>query len=140
MHDAHMKMLARILGEVYRIQNAIEGMHPSASDSHVYGLLKGFETSIDSELEQADGISKEKLRHMDEVLSEIFDNEEKLAQFQGFYDIEDELRSRGINRVDAMKILKFLKADYRFTELIDKMDSSGSPTECRTFELYEDEK
>ena len=140
MHDTHMRMLARILGEVYRIQNAIEGMHPSASGSHVYGLLNGFETSIDSELELADGISGDKLRHMEEVLSEIFYDEEKVSQFQGFYDIERELQSRGVTRVDAIKILKFLKADDRFTELIEKMDSSRSPAECRTFELYEYEK
>ena len=140
MHDAHMKMLARILGEIYRIQNAIEGMPPSASGSHVYGLLKDFEVSIDEELEQADGISNEKLGQMDEVLTEIFDDNEKLEQFKGFYDIENELQSREITRVDALKILKFLKADDRYTDLIDKMDSTGSPTECRTFELYNDEK
>ena len=97
MYDAHMKMMARILGEIYRIQNAIEGMPPSAPYSQVYGLLNGFEVCIDQELQQAEGISNEKLDAATEVLSEISDDKEKLEQFKGFYDIQSKLASRGIN-------------------------------------------
>ena len=39
-----------------------------------------------------------------------------------------------------MKILKYWQAEDRFEELITKMDSSNSPTECKTFELQDYEK
>ena len=140
MHDAHMKMMARILGEIYRIQNAIEGMPRSASGSQVYGLLNGFEVCIDMELEQSESISKEKLNAAADVLSEIFYDGEKLDKFRGFYQIEDELTSRGIDRIDAIKMLTYWQADGRFKELIEKMNSEDSPVECRTFELHDYER
>lgn len=140
MHDAHMKMLARILGEIYRIQNATEGMTPSASGARVYGLLNGFEVSIDRELERAEGISNEKLDATMDVLEEIQIDEKKMADFTGFYDIEPTLLARGVNRADAIQIFTYLKANDQFSDLIEKMDSSNSPQECRTFKIYDYEK
>ena len=139
-HDSTKRLPGRILGEIYRIQNATEGMEPVAGPGRIYGLLNGFDEAIDEELEYAKGISNDKLGAVTDVLNPIFDDPERLNQFQGFYDVEKELQARGVSRTEAMKILKYLWNNESFTELIDKMDSSRSPAECRTFELRTYEK
>ncbi len=72
-----------------------------------------------------------------DVLEPIWADEEKLKNFRGFYDIERELEQRGVHRSDAIAILRYLKANHQFTDVIEKMDSSHSPSECRRFELTE---
>ena len=62
---------------------------------------------------------------------------EKLQTFNGFYNIEHELSNGGVGRGQAIEILRYLHADGRFNEVITRMDSSGSPSECRKFELGE---
>ena len=139
-HDPATKLLGRILGEIYRIQNATEGMHCGAGPGQIYGLLNGFDEAIDTELDHTKGVSTDKLQAAAELLEPILQDPEKLEQFKGFYDVESALQARGISRTDAMQIFKYWWNDHRFVQLIEKMNSSRSPVECKTFELGEYEK
>lgn len=56
--------------------------------------------------------------------------------FKGFYDIERELQEAGVDRAQAIRILTFFQANGQFQELIAKMDTSHSPSECRTFRVH----
>lgn len=131
------QLFGRLLGEVFRIQRAMPDIACAASDAQIYGLLNGFEDSLVEILERTGYISSEKVKAVMDVLEPIWTDEEKLKNFRGFYDIERELDQRGVDRSDAIAILRYLKANHQFTDVIEKMDSSYSPTECRRFELTE---
>ena len=129
-------MLGKILGEIYRMESAI-GMDCPASPARIYGLLRGFETAIDDELAEVGGVEATKVKGVMDVLEPIWRNEDRLADFKGYYDIESDLEERGIYREDAIKILRYLFANGQFREVILKMNSQHSPVECKTFELGE---
>jgi hypothetical protein len=131
------RFLGKILGEIFRIQRYSETNICSASDAQIYALLHGFEGAVDDIFEQMGDISSEKLQIVMDILEPIWFDKEKLAKFKGFYDIERELQEKGIDRPDAYHILTFLKANGQYTSVIEKMDSSNSPVECRTFEITE---
>lgn len=134
-------LVGKLLGEIYRIQNRSNGDIPcQAGEGHIYGLLHGFERAIEEELDQIGFISEEKLAIVEEILSEYFYDKEKLEKFKGFYDIENRLKENDIDRGEANRILKYLSADGRFVEVIEKMNSSNSPVECKTFELSDWDK
>ena len=139
-HDPTTRLLGRLLGEIYRIQNATKGMVPPAAPGQIYGLLNGIDEAIDLELENTKGISNDKLEAAADVVEPIFHDPDQLEKFTGFYDIEDELTARGITRPEAMQIFTYWKANAKFTPLIEKMNSGNSPIECKTFELNEFEK
>lgn len=127
-------LLAKILGEIYRTQLNSKVSCP-AGEAKVYGLLNGFEHVIDEELEGIGYVSQEALTAVINTLDSIFIDDKKLKSFKGFYDIEDDLRKKGVDRWQAIRILTYLNANHQFQELIAKMDTSGSPSECRTFKL-----
>lgn len=132
--DANQLLLGKILGEIYRLQRKTESPC-SASDGTIYGLLNGFEETTQEELERVGFVTKEQVKHAADVLDAVWDDPEKMAAFKGFYDIEKELAAGGVDRMAAMKILTYFKANHSFQDLIAKMDTHGSPGECRTFEL-----
>ncbi len=127
-------MFGKILGELYRLQAAFD-VPCSATPARIYGLLNGFETEIDAELRETGVVEAEKVRAVMDVLQPIWDDTDKLKQFEGYYKIDGDLKNRGIDRGEAIKVLTFLKANGQFLEVIEKMDTPNSPAECRTFEL-----
>lgn len=130
-------LLGKILGEVYRIQRSSKEMACGASDSHIYALRNGFEHAVKEEIDRIGEITDDQVKAVMDVLEPIWMDQEKLKAFKGFYDIESDLQRRGVDRVEAIRILRYLKANHQFTEVIAKMDSSGSPSECRRFDLDE---
>lgn len=132
--DTNKLLLGKILGEIYRIQTKA-GMPLPVNQAHVYGLLNGLEFAVDRELEGIGFVSTEKLKYTSKVLNKIWENPSKLAAFKGFYDIEAELDAGGVDRETAIKIITYFKADGRFQELIEKMNSNHSPIECKDFNL-----
>jgi len=135
MEQGNKILLGKILGEIYRIEKRTNDMACPATEAQIYGLLNGFEHCIDEELEMTGAVTYEQYVTVLNVLDEIDMDPAKFEAFNGFYSIEDKLNSLGINRGKAIKIISYIYADRRFTTLIDKMDSAGSPMECRTFEL-----
>lgn len=132
--DTNQLLLGKLLGEIYRLQRKTD-TPCSASDATIYGLLNGFEETTQDELERVGVVTKEQVKHAGDVLNAVWDDQEKMANFKGFYDIEHKLAAGGVDRIDAIKIITYFKANNSFQDLIEKMDTSGSPGECRTFEL-----
>ena len=130
------RLLGLILGEVFRVQKAIK-VPCNASDAQIFGLLNGFDDVVNDILERTGSINPEQLKSVMDVLEPIWIDDKKKKAFKGFYDIEKDLQERGVDRSDAIRILTYLNANHQFTDLIAKMDSSHSPTECRRFELRE---
>lgn len=134
--DKETKLLfGKVLGEIFRLQKATGKISPGASDAQIYGLLNGFEETVDDVVERMGGISTEKMKAVMDVIEPIWSNEERLSKFKGYYDIEGKLASKGVDRSDAISIFTYLKANHQFTQLIQKMDSSDSPSECRRFDI-----
>lgn len=134
--DENKILLGKILGEIYRMQ--LRSNTPcGASKGKIFGLLNGFENVIDEEIEAIGYITKKQLNATIKILNPIYGDPTKLSEFKGFYDIEHELAAVGVDRSDAIRILMYLYADNKFTAMIDKMNSSGSPVECCTFDLSE---
>lgn len=50
---------------------------------------------------------------------------------------ERKLERLGINRAKAKTILTWFNAGDRYTNVIQKMNSTNSPVECKTFEVSE---
>lgn len=133
--DDTTKLLGKILGEIYRLQQKNDNITIQQPDSKIYALLNGFERTIKEELEVIGYVSDDHIEAVVSVINPIWMDEEKLENFTGYYDIEPDLKSRGIDRVLASKIFKYFKANGQFIELIDKMNSNNSPVECKNFEL-----
>lgn len=124
--------LGKILGEIYTLQNHINP--DPANKATIYGLLNGIEEEIDQQFEIR-FISNNKTKHVADILEEYFNDPEKEANFQGFYDIEHALKEGGVSRSEARIILTWLNAHGHFTNIIEKMDSPRSPSECKKFDL-----
>ena len=133
MEQEQKQFLGKILGEIYRLQMHTGNMACSPTKQQIYGLLHGFEEAIDDELETIGWISKEKIDHVANALDKYYNDEEKLKTFKGFYDIESGLISLGLSRGEISKVIKYFKAGENYLELIEKMDSGNSPSECRKF-------
>ena len=125
-------LMGKILGEIYRLQRRINDMPCKRGDQQIYGLLHGIEEAIEEELNTG-WLSNEKLELVAKALDEFDLDPEKKKAFKGFYDIEYGLKAAGLSRGEIYKAVKYLKAGGQFIDLIDRMDSSGSPSECRTF-------
>lgn len=139
MEKATKQLLGKILGEIYRLQTNTQ-IPCAASEGRIYGLLHGVEEAIDSELERVGFIPANKVLAMVEILDAINLDEEKLANFKGYRQIEHLVHSNDISRGEASVILKYFKGEDMFTDIIEKMDTTNSPYELRTFELSEFDK
>ena len=135
MTHTHL-LLGKVLGEIYRLQNACLPSGSGKDPAHVFGLLKGIETTIDEELEVMSCISNKQL----DVLIKVLEKAQNDPDFKGYYSIEPELKGANIERETAIVMLKFLNARGSFTDVIDKMNSSHSPIECKDFALKDWDK
>jgi len=127
-------LFGRMLGEMYRIQKKL-GMQ--VSDARIYGLLNGVEEAIDEEIEKIGYVSNRDISAVCDVLDEYYQDWDKVSKLDGFYEVEDKLRNKGIGRSKAIRILKYLYASNRYNDLIDKFDSPKSPVEAKKFKLKE---
>lgn len=132
--------IGRILGEILRLQKHAQPNMCGETDATIYGLLRGFEDVIDEQFDFAGAVTHDELNTVVEILKPYWEDQGKFDAFQGYYDIEPQFKVAGIDRSKAISILTYLNANGQFTELIDKMDSQQSPTECRKFELTQREK
>ena len=140
MNKESKLLFGKTLGELYRIQSNSENISCPAEPAQIFGLLNGFENVIEEEIERIGTVTNEELKKVITVLNEHWIDLEKREKFDGFYVIESKLKNVGIDRYKAIPILKYLKANHQFLELIEKMDSENSPSECRNFDLNEFEK
>ena len=129
--------LGIILGELYRLQKMTREDLCPVDDSTIYGLINGIEDEIDSQIDLKGYITSEHLKSAYSILQKHYDSEKKIAEFGGFYQIEDELKDLDIDRGLAIRIFKYIKGRNDFPELFEKMDSAGSPGECSKFNINE---
>ena len=132
-------VFGKLLGEIYRTQEMLQEGSSRTTKDHIYGLLNGIEWAIDVELERVGFVGKEETDAVMDVLTPIFDDQMKLEEFKGYYDIESDLEKRDVSRDQAIVILTHLKASGKFVEVIEKMDSCHSPVECKRFEIWDPE-
>jgi hypothetical protein len=131
--DKQMILMGKILGEVYRLQKNLSPNHCKVGDGTIYGLLNGFEDTINDELTHIGFISETQMKVVHDVLAPYFRNDREL---KGFYDIEYLLQENGVSRTDFIKIATKLTLENRYTELFKKFNTDSSPAECLTFNIY----
>jgi hypothetical protein len=133
MEKEQKQFLGKILGEIYRLQMHTNEMACGATKQRIFGLLHGIEEAIDEELETIGWVSNVDIQRVTDALEKFYPEDEKIAKFKGFYDIESGLRSLGLSRGQISQVIKYFKAGECYLELIEKMDSTNSPSECRKF-------
>jgi hypothetical protein len=134
--DQNKVLLGKILGEIYRIQSRMDIPH-GLSKKTIYGLLNGFEVEIEDILQSMGYVSSQQVKAVINVLDSIRSDPQKLNEFKGFYDLEEEVNARGVYREELMSILTYFNANGEFPEFIEKMKGQHSPAQCKTFDLDE---
>lgn len=136
MDSKTKKMFGIFLGETLEIKTILKGKKLDKSErATLYALKNGFESVINDYLDEDWYITIEEEKIVANVLTPYFNNEEKLNELKGFYDIEPELEEKGISRLKALAIMKYYYAKGSFISVLNKMDTTHSPQECRTFEI-----
>ena len=130
-------LFGKILGEIYRFQRASDVVVCPASQGRIYALLNGFEGAVERELEVVETISDTQVKAVTDILLVVWQDKNRLNHFKGYYDLEADLQRRNISREQAIKIFTYLKANHQFVDLIERMNSSHSPSECKNFDLDE---
>jgi len=125
--------LGRIMGEIFRIQKRVDSEMCPCGDADIYGLINGIEESIDRYVPadvtgpEQNIVTKEQFNFMCEILDKYWKCPE---EFGGYYTIESKVEKH-ISRTQALKIFTYLNLSSSYAELMEKMDSSGSPLELR---------
>ncbi len=114
--NLHPKMLAEIL----RLQRWAGG--DSVSADRIFGLLHGFESTLEQESE-SDGISKSTQRKIEDLLEDV----EHGKQSSDGMSIKDRLHRDGVDESDASRVMELCRLQSRFTEGIEQIvQSQGS--------------
>ena len=131
--DLNTRLLARILGEIFRLQRKL-GVPVPVNSGTVYGLLNGVGAALEAVVGDR-WYDSDRVHEATAVLSKVLYNRRQLELFEGFCDLEPAWQEARFDRADAIVLLTYLYNRGLFVELIDKMDSDRSPMECRTFQL-----
>lgn len=129
------KLVGFFLGELYEIKCLLKSK--PIDKAKLYGLKNGFESVINDYVDEDWWVSLEDQKTVADILDPYFRDDAKLKELKGFYDIEPLLEKKGIDRLKALTIMKYFYSKGNFIEVLNKMDSSYSPQECRTFEISE---
>ncbi len=119
--DKDLKLaLGKILGEIYRLQGRTLKM-PAVSEQTVFGLLNGFEETIDQEIGGLKMITQDEVRHVSSVL-ERYENDPLLLQsLVGYTAVEREMARYGIDWSTAQKIVTLLRHQRKYPKVIQKL-------------------
>lgn len=135
MDSKEKKVLGVILGELYEIKCLLK--KKTVDIALLFALKNGFESEINDQLNEEWFVSKEDEKKVADVLTPYFDDPVKLEKLSGFYDIERELEELGIQRLKAICIMKYFWTKGSFIRVLERMDTSSSPEEARTFNITE---
>ncbi|WP_338705237.1 hypothetical protein [Priestia aryabhattai] len=111
--------LGKILGEIYRLQRA-QGIL-QVPEEKVFGLLNGFEETLNGELAGLDFISEAEVEIVADYFDPYWKYKKGLEELPNQKSIELELERLGVRKGNFGTILKYLYANNRFTEEIDKL-------------------
>lgn len=110
--------LGKVIGEIYRSQKANGDVN--VSDSHIYGLLNGFEDSVNKEFSTEFTISSAKVETVSQYFYPFYTGERDVAELNSF-NARMDLERQGISESEYHQILKFLKAEGRYEIEIEKL-------------------
>lgn len=114
--------LGRVLGELLVLQRWAGG--DSVSAARIYGLMNGFETAVDSELEQlhSDGISEKTQDRIEDLLQEIDQGTTHPSAVKNW------LRDAEIDEQVACCVMRLCQLESRFPDVVDRIcRESGEP-------------
>ena len=130
------KVVGLFFAELYEIKALLKKEKLGKKEKgYVFALRNGFENVINDIIDEEWWVSKEDEKIVAEILDRYFLDSEELKKLTGFYDIEPELNSKGIDRMKALTIMQYFNSRGSFSQVLKKMDSTNSPQECRTFEI-----
>lgn len=111
--------LGKILGETYKIQKE-QGIC-NVTDGLIFGLLNGFQDALDSQFANADYFSVDEVEKVADVLSPYWSQEKDIEDMPSFLAFRMSLEREGISHGRLLTILKYLRANDRFSTEIDKL-------------------
>lgn len=112
----------KILGEMYRIQKE-QGI-AQVSDATIFGLLNGFEESIDGQFSDLGYISKAEVELVADYFAPYWKQEKSLDEMPNYKSVEMSLERKNIHPAKFAQILKYLYANERFVPEIDQLGRS----------------
>jgi hypothetical protein len=129
MQESDTKLyFGKLLGEIYRLQKQV-GL--PVDDRDVFGLCEGVEEVIDSALAGRRLLTRDQSNHVAEILTQFQDDESKLAELKGYYQIRKQFEERGVDQYAVMKTFRYFLRCEAFTEVIEKICLGDSPTEFK---------
>lgn len=127
------KAFGLIMGDLYEIKSLLK--KKPIDKAKLFALQNGFEHEIDEQLDVNFWISLEEKNKIDKILDPYFRDETLFNNLKGYYDIEPLIEEAGISRLKAIVIMKYFYERGPFRKVLDKMDSSDSPQECRKLDI-----
>lgn len=120
--------LGKILGEVYRLQIQAEPNIASTSGATAYGLINGFEETINEQLENLKEITSIDVQKVRGVLQPIFDDPNR--RISGSYEFKqlkyDEVwqqaNSKGIEEAKFTIVLNYFMANDEYVGLLKAIE------------------
>lgn len=113
-------IFGKMFGEVYKIQNEL-GICKQ-SDSHIFGLLNGFEESLENEFTNLSFYSNDKVNKVREYLAPYYKGEVSLDEMPNFTEFRMRLETHeGIKHAEVIDILKFLYNKGAYQREINKL-------------------
>jgi len=138
--DRKTKLLfGRLLGEIYRLQRRQDESMVPAGPGEIYGLIQGFDWVVDQVLETFGTVTEKDLKAVADLFDHLEENPMKLKKLTGFYDIEEQLSARGINREKAMALFTYFRAGDKFAAVLDALDRGNSPGELQRLKPHDTE-
>lgn len=112
-------LLAKMLGEVYRTQK--EQNICQVSEATIFGLLNGFEETIDEQLGRMELITNEEVEKVAAYFAPYDSSEKTINDIPNYKFVEINFEREGVPAEKFQAIVKYLYAKNRFTAEIDKM-------------------
>jgi hypothetical protein len=120
-----------LLGETFRMQKKLGICN--VSDPTIFGMLNGMEDVLREVEARIPVIPDGLVKKAADILQPYLDDPTK--PLSGYYQIEKELDAAGIDRGRAIVIFTYFKASGFYSEVIEKLNTTESPIECKTFDL-----
>lgn len=130
--------VAKILGEIFKLQKRVDPDMCPVTDDTIYGLSNGIEEVIDEAMGYQPITDEKKVVTRYDLINvcDILDEYEygDIDSFHGYHIIEKEIEAKGIDRSKALIILTYLQIAGRYARVIDKINSSNSLIEMNKLE------
>ena len=118
--------LAKILGEIYKVQTACN-IECDANAAKIYGLVNGIESAIDEEFSFDCWTSNSEMETIMRIFSEIDQSREKSAAFKGYDHISAQVKAAGLHKGTVIMAARYYNLLGMFRPMTDKILYEISP-------------